>query len=134
MANQAPARGISLIEVLIASAIFILALVPFFMTLVVSMEQIALSREVTIANDDAKDVLERLKTIPFPDITTQYPNNSHPGASVVGGFMLPDEDITISYPAGTGAVPLAIEVTVTWTTRKGTPRSDTYRTARTQLL
>lgn len=127
-------KGLTIVEALFAVVILIIVLIPLLITYVNSYQAIALARELTIANDDAKDIMERIRALSFPNIVTTFPNNSVAPGSIAGFYVLPDEQVVITYPAGVNARPLVIEATVSWTTLKGTPRSETYRTTRTQLI
>lgn len=86
-------------------------------------------RETMIANDDLRDMMERINATPFSALQTNFPSGTvnGPGGnpyerivdSVVNGvFPLPGEQITVTYPSQS-ATRLEVLVTVTWTHRGG---------------
>lgn len=127
-------KGFSLTQVLFASFIVLIAVVALLLTYTFARQQMELGREMSLVNNDARDALERVFSVPFTDLTTVFPNNGSISESIVGGFQLRDEDITISYPAGVNANPLVIDLTVSWTSFKNAARSEQFRVVRSQYL
>ncbi len=127
-------KGFTLIELMIVSSVYIGIIVAIWGVLLGALNHAAMAREVTVATDDLKDIMERLRSIAFPDITVEYPHNSHVSASDIGGFLLPDEAITVRYPQGEGADPLEISAEVTWTSKNGRTLSRIIKTVRTRRL
>ncbi|MGB2601215.1 MAG: prepilin-type N-terminal cleavage/methylation domain-containing protein [Candidatus Omnitrophota bacterium] len=127
-------KGFTLIELMIVSSVYIGIIVAIWGVLLGALNHAAMAREVTVATDDLKDVMERVRSISFPDLTTEYPHNGTVNAADIGGFILPDETIRVRYPQGTGADPLEVEVEVTWTSKNGQTVSRIIKTIRTRRL
>jgi Tfp pilus assembly protein PilV len=87
-----------------------------------SLKATATSKHITAATNIARAKLEEIKSTPFEDIITLYPNDS--SSRVEDDFptestllrKLPDEEAmcTVSYPDGTMANPLNASVVVSW--------------------
>ena len=79
------------------------------------------AKETMMATDDLRDMMERIDatafsalSVNFPSGTANGPLNSYPG--IVGGYLLPGESITVTYPSVT-ATRREVLVAVTWTSR-----------------
>ncbi|MFC1753188.1 Tfp pilus assembly protein FimT/FimU [Thermoproteota archaeon] len=148
-------RGVTLIELLIVTAILVSTIVSLWGTFITSYNCIVNSREFDIAADDLKDVFEKLKNVPFDSISEVFDSAPEIDASSnkiedgqdavsadrIGGFLLEGESIAVTYPQITSTVfvsnlpdPLEIEVTITWTAKTGNVRTKTMKTIRTSLL
>jgi prepilin-type N-terminal cleavage/methylation domain-containing protein len=127
-------KGFTLIELMIVSSVYIGIIVAIWGVLLGALNHAGMAREVTIATDDLKDVMERMRSIAFPDITVEYPHNTQVSASDIGGFLLPSETITVRYPQGAGADPLEISVEIAWTSKNGRTLSRIMKTVRTRRL
>jgi hypothetical protein len=127
-------RGFTLAELLFSAALLIITLVPLVLTYINARARIDITREISIANDDARDVLEKIKGVPFPNIVTLFPPNTAINQSVIGGYYLPNENIVVSYPSGTTVLPLMIQVSISWTSHNGKTHNQVYQTSRTQML
>jgi len=128
-------RGLTLVEVMVAAVFIIIAIIALLGVFTVSLNYISRARELHVATDDLKDVLEKIKSTAFVDITTVFPDDTAVPESVVGTFQLDDEVIIVNYPDGTADDPLEIEVTITWTGRAGGQTySHTFKTLRTSML
>ncbi len=66
-------RGSTLIELLIATLIFSVALGALLSSLVAIVNVIDLSRERTIATADLRNMLERIRSAPFSSLLTIFP-------------------------------------------------------------
>ncbi len=117
-------RGSTLIELLIATLIFSVALGALLSSLVAIVNVIDLSRERTIATADLRNMLERIRSAPFSSLLTNFPNGladgpvSNPYVNITGGYQLIDEHITVNY-ANPNVDPLEIQVVETWKNKKG---------------
>jgi len=127
-------RGFTLVEAMVAAVILLIVGLALLQVLILSLNYSQQAREYTVIADDLRDVFEEIRSVSFANLPVLYPHNSSIPAAVVGGFQLENEAITISYPAGTGADPLEIQVTVTWKSKRGTTRSYTMKTLRTRML
>ncbi|MBU2540350.1 MAG: hypothetical protein KJ593_00450 [Candidatus Omnitrophica bacterium] len=127
-------KGLTLVELMIVSLILVVAIVALLVVFINALNQIALTKEINIATDDLTDVLERIKTTAFVDLTTQFPDGAVINSTLIGGFLLQDEAIVVRYPQGTNVDPLEIEVELTWTSKDSRARSQIFKTLRTQML
>lgn len=126
-------KGLTLIEMMIVSAILVVAVLGLWAVFITSLTCINQAKEMNIAADDLKDVLEKIKNVAFSDITTVFPDGQAISSDVIGGFLLNNEAIVVSYPQGI-TNPLQIQVTITWTGKDQRNYSKTFSTVRTSML
>ena len=124
----------TLIEVMIVAMIMIVAVVALWAVYVSSLDLTMQAKELNIAADDAKDVIEEIKNVNFANLTTVFTNGSAVDEATVGGFLLTDESIIVSYPDGTSADPLSIQVSISWTGKDTRPHNQVFKTLRTRGL
>ena len=91
------------------------------------------AQETTIATDDLKDVVEKIKSVAFSDIMLVFPDGAGVNPGDIGGFLLDNESIIVNYPS-LSADPLLIEVIIRWDSKRGGQRTITYSTLRTRML
>ncbi|MGB2661922.1 MAG: prepilin-type N-terminal cleavage/methylation domain-containing protein [Candidatus Omnitrophota bacterium] len=127
-------RGFTIIELMITSAVLFVAVMGIWGAFFTSLNQIVLAREESIATDDMKDVMEKMRSTPFSYLTTVFPDGQAIDADLIGGYSLDSEVIRINYPQGTGVEPMEIEVEVTWVRKGGNTRTHTYRILRSRYL
>jgi type II secretory pathway pseudopilin PulG len=127
-------KGLTLVELLIVSLVLAVTIGALLVVFVNALNQIVLSKELSIATDDLRDTLEKIKATPFTNIVVQYPNGSPIAASVIGGFILPNESISISYPRGTNADPLEVTATITWLSKDKRTRTQSFNTLLTRMM
>ena len=126
--------GFTLIELMIAMVVTVLALVGFVGAGVAVQQGDESAFERTIALQDANQVVERMRntalTGNFPtNVVAVYPNNG-----LVAGFNgLTNEQIRVVY-ANTAANPLDVTVTVTWLERGRRAVNTSLRSLLTQRL
>ena len=82
------------------------------------------AKEVMMATDDLRDMMERINATPFNALAVNFPDgvangtgNSYPGIVGVGAYLLPSESITVTYPPPVSATKREVLVTVTWKSR-----------------
>ena len=130
-------KGVSLIEVLITTLIIVGTLVGVLQAYIYSVYLSQLNRDMTIALDDANDMMESIRSTEFANLLTDYPDGLADGpagnsyASLAGGYLLSGETITVTY-TDTGAVPLEILVSVSWGDMKMVSRTLALTTMRSQ--
>ena len=113
------AKGMTLVELMIATFIFVLALGALLNSVWAVLYLIDLSRDQTIATTDLRNMMEAIRVTAFADTLSFFPdavvdgpiNNNY--ASLVGGYSLNNEHITVSY-ADTHTDPLEMRVNLVW--------------------
>jgi type II secretory pathway pseudopilin PulG len=136
-------KGFTLIEVMVTALLTTTAVAALLMVYINALNLIIQAKEMGIAYDDAKDVLEKMKSTAFNDIPRvgNFPDNTLVPASLVGGFSLPNEQIMVALKRADGTDlnvttsnipdPLLIEVTVSWRGKDGRNYSRIFQTIRT---
>ncbi len=127
-------RGFTLAEVMVVSLVIMISVVALWRVYMVSLDLIIKAKELRVAADDLKDVFEKIRSVAFSDILDVFPDGGSVSPSVVGGFLLSDESIVVSYPDGTDANPLTIKVTITWTGKDGRVYTRSFYTMRAKEL
>ncbi len=127
-------KGLTLVEVMFTALILLFVLIASVAVFTISMRSITMAREVSLATDDLKDVLEKIRSVAFSDIITVFPDGEVLDLDIVGGAALTDEVVVVTYPHGTTADPLWIDATITWTNRHSGTRTYTFSTIRTRML
>ncbi len=136
-------KGFTLIEVMVTACITVTAVAALLMVYVSVLNLIFQAKEIAIAANDMKAVLEKIKSTAFADIAKpgNFPDNAAISSTVVGGFQLTNEQIIVALKRADGTEidvtpsnmpdPLLIEVTVSWRGKDGRNYSRTFRTIRT---
>jgi len=124
--------GFTLIEVLISFFVISLTIVVFIGGNVKLQQNAEVAFERSQAVKDAHRVIEDMRdhanTGTFPDdLLAEYPDDGE----VSGYSTLPDEVVTVDY-ADTGADPLDVTVTVSWTAANRMSLSSSLRTMITE--
>jgi Tfp pilus assembly protein PilV len=118
------AKGISLLEVMVAMVILAFGVLGLAPMIVISMYGNSYSNQVSVADAIAQDRLEELKTLteinPVPYCQTV--NDIH--GTFTRETLVGDATIDASIPNGV----YRIQVNVTWTDQKQLPRSVSYFT------
>lgn len=117
--------GFTLVELMIAAAILAVALVGLLGVFIGSFGLIELGRNLTIAVDHARCVMEEIRDCNIPSFVTLQDWAAWAQADVPGGGgcnILHNESVEVTYPSGTEASPLEIMVRVSWT-ENSRPRS-----------
>ncbi len=137
MFRLCPDRGMTLVEVLVATLILALAVGGLVQGLIAIMETIDLARDQSQATTDLRSMLERIRATPFDFLTTQFPDSivngpvSSPYTGIVGTYMLRQENITVTYANAT-TDPLEINVALAWQDKRSRPRAASMATFRTR--
>ena len=107
--------GFSLIEVMIAFAIFIPVFLAVILVNIHTIRSTSSSQMVVTALQDAHTVIERIRNVSdqgVPQVVVSFPN----GAAIPGFQNLVGEQVVVTYP-NANSDPLDITVTVTWQDR-----------------
>ena len=129
------ARGMTLVEILVALLILVIASGGIVGTYLSSNQMLEYSLHTMKAVDDLEDMVERIRSTPFNLVAARFPGGAANGggvtdyAGLVGGYALDNEQITVTYPSVQPGR-MEILVTVAWTSRQRarTARLSTIRT------
>ncbi len=130
-------KGTTLVELMIATLIFTIALAGLLNALLAALTLIQSSKDTTVAIADLGNILERMRATPFNSLTTDFPDADADGASdteyadIVGGYTLEEEHITIAY-VNVADDPLEINAQITWESKQGRQFSIEATTSRTR--
>lgn len=134
IAKRANRSGFTLMELMAAAVILALALAGLLGAFVGNFNLIGLARNLTIATNHARSVMEEIRERNIPSfITTEdwtgWAQQDAPGGG--GCNTLNNENVQVSFPSGVGANPLQVLITVNWT-EKGRPRNTQFVTLITE--
>lgn len=118
-------RAFTLIELMIASSILVVALLGLLGVFTSSFGLIESGRNLTVALNHARCVMEELRDCNIPSFITVQDWAAWAQADAPGGGgcnSLNNESVEVAYPSGTALSPLEIIVTVNWT-EKTRPRN-----------
>jgi len=130
-------NGITLVEILIATAIIVFAAIAVIQVYVSVIFLSDTNKEETIAMAHLTNMIEAIKCAPFSNIIVDFPNGVSGGttsndyAKLVGGYVLTGERIVVSY-VNPNSDPLEITVSVNWRDRRGVNRTKYLVTKRTR--
>lgn len=130
-------KGFSLIEIIISTAIFVIAATAVLGTIISTVYFIDITRDKNIAVSDLRNIMEDMRATPFDHITTQFPDSVTDGPAInqypaiLGGYTLINEHITVTY-ADAASDPLEIQITITWDDKRGRPYNISLSTFRTR--
>ncbi|MCX5667970.1 MAG: hypothetical protein NTY34_06655 [Candidatus Omnitrophica bacterium] len=116
--------GMSLIEILIASAMAVICIVPIIGSYLTVFDWSGTNREETVAIMHLANIMETIKSTPFSSITATFPDNvetlatTAQYAAIVGGDTLVNERITVSY-INAFSDPLEVTARVRWKNARG---------------
>ena len=127
--------GFSLVEVMVAAMLLVVGFLGIFSTFHSCAVLRETANETNRAMFELQAVVEYIFSRPFDEVTTILPDGAPatvPGltdGSPHGGLELADKDIVVTYddPA---ADPLHFTVTICWTSRLGTRRTESISCAR----
>lgn len=132
---RAHERGATLVEVLIAAFVLLMAVGAILETYNQFSRLGETTKDNMTALRDAQSMMERISSTAFANIEATYPNGAVDGggvtdySAIVGGYSLTNEQITVTYPAP-GSNPLEMIVTVQWNTAQGRPMTKSLSTIR----
>ena len=129
-------KGLSVVEILIASLVFILALAGLMSSVIAVFALIEQARDRSVAVADLSSLMEQARATAFDNLAAFFPNGvtDGPGASryydILGGYRLPSEHITVTYPS-VNSDPLEMCSILSWQDKAGRSFNismSTYRT------
>jgi len=130
MQNRAN-KAFTLIEILIASVVILVAILGFFSLFSRGTELVSSIRGNLIATYALEEQMELIRRTSFSDIVSNYSAPSNFSAS---GFTLlsnPTGTITVDYPFGSGSPNdkiIRVSATVSWVTTAGAVKNKTIAT------
>lgn len=130
-------QGTTLIEILVATLVFTVALGALLSAITASLYLVDLSREQAIAVSDLRNIMERIRATAFNNIVVQFPDADVDGpagnsySSIVGGYRLNNQSMTVTYP-DVNSDPLEIRVRLAWQDKRGRAQSVAASTFRTR--
>lgn len=129
--TRAHQKGFTLVEFLMSLTIAMLVLGGMIMALLyMTLMSTASKREAQVFQD-VQLTMERVSGTDLTSLNIQFPDNqaltSTFVSDVLGGYKLPGESITVSYPSGTNTNPREVVVTGSWPDR-GATRTTSLRT------
>jgi len=127
-------KALTLVELMLVSSILLVAILALWQVYIASLGLVIQAKEKNIAVDDSRDVLEKIRCTAFAAITANFPNGADVPAATIGGFLLRDERIQVTYPNGINADPLQINIVITWTGQDKRAYGETFRTLRSRGL
>lgn len=126
-------KGFTLVELLFALVICMLVLTGVIQALLYLTSTSSSNKKRLQVLHDVQMTMERITGTTFVNLTTTFPNNQTLSSAfvtnVLGGYKIPGETITVSYPNGAGSNPVEVLVTGQWPEQTAT-RNLTLRTFR----
>ena len=131
-------RGVLLTEVLFAISAILMAGVWLLGAYSSAIHLASVAQQSTIALDDLKDIMEKIKSTAFTQLNVNFPNGTVNGtapnlySTVVGGYGLNNEQITVTHLPNAAADPKQLVVQLIWAdgARQYTRTMQTFRSSR----
>ena len=123
----------TLIEVVIGTAILVTVIVVVWNIYVTSIGAVSAARELRVITDDAQDILEKIQSVSFRNIVTEFPGGSVVDGDLIGGFTLTDEFIRVTYPQGESSDPLEVQIEIGWRSYNNREKSEIFKTMRSSI-
>ncbi len=117
-------KGFILVETLVAIGVVAIAGVWLMGAYQSSLQLAQVSEQMSVAVNDLKDMMERIKTTSFANLQTDFPNGAVNGivgggadkyGAILGGYTLANEQVTVTHVPTTAADPRELIVQVSWT-------------------
>ena len=125
MLKKVRQRGSSLAEILLALALFVIAGVGIVGSYFAMNDFSTYASKSMRVTSDLQALTEHIQSTPFQNIATVFPDGvadggvGKPYSTIVGGYALPSEQITVTYPSQT-ADRLEMTITLSWAHRSRT--------------
>lgn len=130
-------KGTTLVEILIATFVFTVALAALLSSISGTLYLLDLSKDTTIANSDLRNIMELIRTTSFANMIQLFPDGvvdgpvSNSYQLAIGGYRLGNEHITVTY-ANPNSEPLEIQVNLTWIDKRTRSHSIAAHTFKTR--
>jgi type II secretory pathway pseudopilin PulG len=118
--------GVTLVELLVAIGVLLVSGIWLLSSYKSSLELTEIAQQETIAFNDIRAMLERIKTTPFANLQADFPNGAPNGvvgggaekySVIIGGYTLGGEQVTVTHSPSQIADPRELIVQVDWTNR-----------------
>lgn len=111
-------RGLSLVELVIALFVFVIASAGVLSSYLSSSQLIQDATNQMRAVEDLGDLMEQIQATPYDDLLATFPTGVVDGGGtdydgLVGGYTLQDQQIVVTYPSQTTGR-MEVLVTVSW--------------------
>ena len=116
--------GFVLLELLFTIMIIVIAAIWLFAAYHSALHLAQIAQQTSLAYDDLKDMMERIKATPFTQLTANFPDGAVNGVvgggpdrygAVVGSYGLSSEQIVVRHQPSTTADPKELIVQISWT-------------------
>jgi len=130
-------KGTTLVEVMVATLIFVVALGALLSSITELLCLVDLSKEQTIAVTDLRNMMEKIRATAFADMQAQFPDavvdDSSTGRylAILGDYRLSNEQVTVTY-ANISSDPLEIKASVNWLDKRRRARKVSISTFKTR--
>ena len=117
-------KGLTLVEILIATGVIVFTSVVLLQLYLSCLNLSEMNNNSSSATAHLTIMLEAIRCTPFSQILVDFPNGDVDGpagnnyATLVGGYVLPQEQIVVTY-VDTAADPLEIIVRISWQDKRG---------------
>ncbi|MBN1913243.1 MAG: hypothetical protein JW788_02465 [Candidatus Omnitrophica bacterium] len=128
MKAKGKGKGITLIEVLIATVILVFASLSIIQFYIYSLRLSQSNKEEVLASDQLANMMEAIKCTPFNNLLTDFPDGVVDGlpandySAILGGYALNNEEITVSY-VNASSNPLEVTAALSWQDFRGAIRT-----------
>lgn len=135
--NKRNKKGLTLIEVLVATSIIVFASLGLLQFYLSTLSLSETNNQESLAMTHVATMLEAIRCTPFSQITTDFPDGVVDGsvgnayATLVGGYVLPQEHIIVSY-VNPNNDPLEITARINWQDKRGAARAAYLFTKKTR--
>jgi hypothetical protein len=127
-------KGMMILESLFCTVILIIILIATISTFDLSIKTIYQAREIRVAADSLKNVVEKITGTAFSDITADFPEGENLNSYAPDVDRLKNSFISVVYPEGSLANTLEMEITISWTNILDKNISKTFKTMRSNLI
>lgn len=130
-------KGMTLVEILIATLVFVVALGAVLSSIVAILYIIDLAKDQTVAMSDLRNIMEQIRATTLANMASLYPNAVADGPAnnryqtILGGYSLNNEHITVTY-FDINSDPLEINVRISWEDKYRRPYSTSMSTFKTR--
>jgi hypothetical protein len=130
------AAAFTFVEVLVAVTLMVIGFLGVYASMYASALLRETANETNVAMFKCQATMEYIFSLPFDQITTVFPPGTPVNVSPFidsnpeNNFILSGEQVVVTYPNGPGVDPIHFVVTITWTSRLGTQRTESLSTAR----